>query len=293
MKLELFRTFWGFSGDPRDVVCPMRSAGFDGIEAQVPQAPHDRERLGQVLEDEGFAFIAEVTTGGGYVPIRAATPDVHLRDLEESIVRGKALKPCFFTVIAGCDAWPLAVQVEFFSRALDIAAKHDVVCSFETHRSRSMFNPWVTRDIVRAVPHLKLTCDFSHWVVVCERLLDGEEDTLAELVPHAHHVHARVGYPQGPQVPHPAAAEYRTCLEWHQRAWEQIWAAQRRQGYATTTMTPEFGPDGYLHTLPFTHAPVADLWEINAWMAAQERQHYDAFLRRAQIAPGMTARHAG
>jgi hypothetical protein len=39
-------------------------------------------------------------------------------------------------------------------------------------------------------------------------------------------------------------------------------------------MTPEFGPDGYLHRLPFTRAPVADLREINRWMATTERRHY-------------------
>lgn len=43
-------------------------------------------------------------------------------------------------------------------------------------------------------------------------------------------------------------------------------------------MTPEFGPDGYLHTLPFTNAPVADLWEINTWMGREERRHIAAFL---------------
>ena len=32
-------------------------------------------------------------------------------------------------------------------------------------------------------------------------------------------------------------------------------------------MTPEFGPDGYLHTLPYKKAPVADLDNINRWMA--------------------------
>ena len=42
-------------------------------------------------------------------------------------------------------------------------------------------------------------------------------------------------------------------------------------------MTPEFGPDGYLHTLPFTNAPVADLWELNCWMAKNEREHFNDY----------------
>jgi hypothetical protein len=41
---------------------------------------------------------------------------------------------------------------------------------------------------------------------------------------------------------------------------------------APRTITPEFGPDGYLPQLPFTGQPVADLEEINrslgAWIKA-------------------------
>jgi hypothetical protein len=134
------------------------------------------------------------------------------------------------------------------------------------------------------VPGLRLTCDFSHWVNVCERLLESEWDTILELAPHAHHVHGRVGYPQGPQVPHPAAPEYAEALESHQRMWEALWTSQIARGYTVTTMTPEFGPDGYLHTLPFTNAPVADLWDINVWMGHEERRHLSNFLSERQAA---------
>jgi hypothetical protein len=40
----------------------------------------------------------------------------------------------------------------------------------------------------------------------------------------------------------------------------------------TVTMTPEFGPDGYLHLLPFTRQPVAGLWELNVWMGGELRR---------------------
>ncbi|WP_429301039.1 sugar phosphate isomerase/epimerase family protein [Paraburkholderia sp. GAS199] len=284
MKFELFKTFWGFDGGPRDAAPLVRAAGFDGIEAPVPASGAARETFAQEIADARLGFIAEITTAGSYVPDRSATPDDHLRDFEAKIVWGKPLAPRFFNVMAGCDAWPLATQTGFFARAVEIAAKHDAICSFETHRGRSFFNPWITRDVVRAVPELRLTCDFSHWVNVCERLLDGaggEWETILELAPRAHHVHGRVGFPQGPQVPHPAAPEYADCLASHQRMWEALWTAQIANGYTTTTMTPEFGPDGYLHTLPFTGAPVADLWEINTWMGREERRHFASFLAAA------------
>jgi hypothetical protein len=278
MRLALFKTFWGFTGGPREAGALVRAAEFDGIEAQVPSGEAERNHFARAITDEGLDFIAEITTAGSYVPERSATPDDHLRDLEAKLIWVKPLRPRFCNVIAGCDAWSAPVQIDFFARAVELEAKHGVICSFETHRGRSFFNPWITRDVVRAVPQLKLTCDFSHWTVVCERLLDSEWDTLAELAPHAHHVHGRVGYPQGPQVPHPAAPEYAGCLASHRRIWELLWNAQLANGYTVTTMTPEFGPDGYLHTLPFTDAPVADLWEINTWMGREERSHFAGFL---------------
>ena len=156
-----------------------------------------------------------------------------------------------------------------------MAAGHGVTLSYETHRSRSLFNPWTTRRIVEALPEIRLTADFSHWCVVCERLVDTELDVIEAIAGNIRHVHARVGYDQGPQVPHPAAPEYAEALAAHQRWWEIIWRKQKQQGYGITTMTPEFGPDGYLHLLPFTREPVGDLRSINNWMAETERRHFN------------------
>jgi len=49
------------------------------------------------------------------------------------------------------------------------------------------------------------------------------------------------------------------------------------RGTRSFTMTPEFGPDGYLQCAPFTGVPVADLWEINRWIGLRQR---DRFTRR-------------
>ena len=196
--------------------------------------------------------------------------------------------PLFLTVIAGCDAWSLEQSVEFFGRALAIGRGAGIPLSFETHRSRSFFNPWITRDILRQLPELKLTCDFSHWCVVCERLIDTEPDVLALCARRAHHIHARVGYDQGPQVPHPAAPECAGALAAHERWWRQIWDSQSHRGLAVSTLTPEFGPDGYLHCLPFSGEPVADLAAVNAWMAQRQRQNFAGWRPARQRNPVMT-----
>ena len=78
----------------------------------------------------------------------------------------------------------------------------------------------------------------------------------------------------------PLVMEYAEVLAFHQRHWESIWSSQEKRGLQTTTLTPEFGPDGYLHHLPFTDVPVADLWQLNQWMARCERQHFHRFTSR-------------
>ncbi len=274
MELQLFKTLWGHSGSLSEAADQAIEAGFVGLEgnADVPQAR--RDELQSTLQTRQLHYIQEIVTAGGYVPRRQATLEEHVSDVERQLQLGRPLAPKWVTVIGGCDGWSLDQSVRFFSEAQEIAARMNIACSFETHRSRSLFNPWITLAVLQRLPELKLTCDFSHWVVVMERQLDDDWDVVREVARHAHHIHARVGYDQGPQVPHPAAPEYAGALASHQRYWETIWSMQRGKGASITTMTAEFGPDGYLHTLPFTQLPVADLWEINAWMGRTEREHF-------------------
>lgn len=277
MKLLIFRSLWtnGFNLDAALADCG--DGAFDGVEGPVPVA--DRREFSAKLADSGTAFVAEIATGGGYVP-SDPSPAGQLEDFRRRAEAALDCSPLFLTVLAGCDAWPLAQSVDFFGRALEIAGQLGVTASFETHRSRPTFNPWATRRLLEELPGLRLTCDFSHWCCVCERLvLDSEPDILALCAARAHHVHARVGYEQGPQVPHPAAPEYGEAIEAHERWWDAIWTAQT--GRPFTTLTPEFGPDGYLQARPFSKFPAADLDEVNRWMAARQRDRFNARLTSA------------
>jgi sugar phosphate isomerase/epimerase len=267
-RLVLFRSLWtnGFNLDGAIADC--RTDVFDGVEGPV------REGYAERLIDAGVPFIAEISTGGGYVP---ETRDMgkHLDDFARKVAAALDASPLFVTALAGCDSWPVALSVEFLGRAVEFVEQTGVPASFETHRSRSTFTPWVTAELLRQLPALHLTCDFSHWCCICERLvLDEESDLLALFVSRARHIHARVGYDQGPQVPHPAAPEYQDALDAHERWWGEIWRARSNAGCEFVTMTPEFGPDGYLHTLPFTKTPVASLDKINGWMAVRLRERF-------------------
>jgi hypothetical protein len=274
MKLQIFKTLWGHTADFDAAVAACHEDNFDGIEGQAPATTATRNEWKFKLAANDLGYIAEICTAGSYVPMRHAPVSEHLESLCRQAENAIECHPLFLNVIAGCDAWPVSQSVEFFGQAMAAMNNLDIVASFETHRSRSFFNPWTTRDILRQLPALKITCDFSHWCVVCERLIDTEPDIIALCAERAHHIHARVGYDQGAQVPHPAAPEHRAALEAHERWWAQIWRSQFERGASFSTMTPEFGPDGYLHCLPFTGAPVANLQQINKWMAECQRRRF-------------------
>lgn len=274
MDIRFYKTFWGFNGDHAAFARAAREDGYDGLELPAPADPAARAGLRTVLDDHGFDMVAEICTGGSYVPDRRATVQDHLDDFARKLDDAVAMSPRQLNCMAGLDAWPIAQSIEFFGRLIEMVKPTGLMISFETHRSRILFNPWVARDLVLALPDLYFTCDFSHWCVVCERLIDTEEEALQVIIPRARHIHGRIGYDQGPQVPHPAAPEYAQALAAHQRWWARCWDAMADAGLEVATMTPEFGPDGYLHHLPFTDVPIADLRQINHWVMTTERRHF-------------------
>jgi hypothetical protein len=276
MQILAFASAWTF-GDLAACRSEVKSGCFDGIEGPAPATVSAAREYGRRLAGEGIPFIAEVCTGGGYAPASAVSVETHWQQFREQAERSVAAAPLFLSCLAGSDSWPLGKAVEFLGRALDLGRELGVELSFETHRSRPTFHPWSTAELLRVLPELRLTCDFSHWCVVCERLVDDEQ-ALELSISRARHIHARVGYAQGPQVPDPRAPEYAAELAAHEDWWSRIARSLQARGAISLSLTPEFGPDGYLHHAPFSNTPVADLADINRWMAERQRARLGALL---------------
>jgi hypothetical protein len=280
LQLDVFKSLWGWQGDWSQCAAQVREMGGVGVEARMPLEAAAQQAMAHSLQQEGLAYIAVVFTGGDVIPDQRWTAQQHLERLQRALDGAGVLQPRFLNLLAGNDRWPLAQHVDFFGRAQALADAAGVLCSWETHRGSSLFSPWVTLALIEQLPQLRFTADISHWVVVCERLLNDAADDLTPFIDRVHHIQARVGYDQGPQVPHPAAPEYAGAVGFHQSLWQAVWASQRKRGYGVSTLTPEFGPDGYTHLLPFTRAPVADLWELNRGMARTQRQQFDLWSER-------------
>jgi len=284
MRLALVRHLWGVDlSRGLGPLAPLwRERGYEALEAAVRMVP-DRNDLAHTLRDHAFHLIAQVHTNG-LTP--GGTVRAHLDSLTEQLEACLDLEPLFFNAHSGYDGWSEAEAVDYFGQALELESRYGVVICHETHRQRYLGFPWHLPALSKAFPSLKLTCDFSHWVCVCERLLPDLDGILESAARQCHYLHARVGFEQGPQVPDPRAPEYARHLAAHERWWQQVWAAQSARGMALSPLAPEFGPPPYLPTAPYTQRPVAELAEICDWMARRAREQFERHQGRQAPAPG-------
>ena len=283
-ELVLFQSLWGFCGTLEQAIARALSSGFDGLEVNLRHPAlkqRDPQQIANLLEQAGLTLILELVSGGDYVPSLDVSWQQHLEDLEQQLKQADRLQPLRINLITGSDSWSSATQDRFLSELLDRLDQCRTPVSLETHRSRCLFNPWAIAEQLSKHPRLRLTADISHWCAVSERLLTPELEPIQAIAPRVDHIHARVGHSQGPSVGHPFAPESADALEAHRRCW-QLFALHQQQrhqqrqqdghqrprnGHHCITITPEFGPDGYLPTLPFTGMAVADLDGINTAMA--------------------------
>jgi sugar phosphate isomerase/epimerase len=260
MKILFTKAKWErFEQELEPFLADTKAAGFDATEIYTPSVRESPSECIRLHESVGLKLVAQIITEG-------ATPAEHMRVLEERFLRAVECGPILVNCHTGRDIWPMDDNLRIFDRALELEARHGIPFCHETHRSRPLFSGPSTAALLEARPALKLTADFSHWMCVHETDLADQPGALAAAVQASHHVHARVGHSQGPEVPDPRVAEWRPWLERSLEIWRRIVAARRASGAGFLTIAPEFGPPPYMPTLPATGEPLADAWEINCWM---------------------------
>jgi hypothetical protein len=255
MQLKLIKALWGMQGSYEEQFSRSAAEGYAGIEAPLPP-PEQEQRFRELLIHYHFDYIAQVVSS-----------DDHQASFAKQVMQAASFQPLLIVSHSARDCMSEAEQDDFFKGALTVESDVGIPIAHETHRYRAMFTPWTTSRLLRRFPELKITADFSHWCTVCESLLEDQAEHVALAVERAIHIHGRVGFAQGPQVPHPGAHEYCNELAAFDNWWKQIFAARFKEGKTSMTFTPEFGPPGYMHTLPFSNQAVVDLWKVNQWMA--------------------------
>ena len=126
------------------------------------------------LKENSFQWIPQIFSND-FIP--GGTVREHLDSLRTQIEECLDHAPLFFNAHSGYDNWSPAEAEDFYGQALALEKEVGIPISHETHRLRYFATPWQTRHILNRFPELLVTCDFSHWVCVCERLLpDMERD---------------------------------------------------------------------------------------------------------------------
>jgi hypothetical protein len=281
MHLQLVRHLWGVTEPLATALPKFKAQGFTAIETPVLwMSPEQRAEFRDLLAQHQLGLVVQIFTGA-FDPKAVRTPEVDLESLKQQAADALTLKPLFINAHSGYDAWTLAEMRRFYQASAAFEASLPVPLVHETHRGRCFYSPWIVRELLPELPKLRFTADFSHWCCVAERLIDDQIDIIKAVARQTHHIHARVGHSEGPQVNDPRAPEWAEALAAHERWWDLVWDAQQAAGMTTTTLCPEFGPAGYMQTLPFTNVPVADLMDICTWQAKRQAER---FAKRPQIA---------
>eukprot|EP00730_Choanoeca_flexa_P001476 TRINITY_DN10650_c0_g2_i3.p1 TRINITY_DN10650_c0_g2~~TRINITY_DN10650_c0_g2_i3.p1 ORF type:complete len:317 (+),score=58.16 TRINITY_DN10650_c0_g2_i3:42-992(+) len=299
MKLLMFRSLWGavkqFDG-PHTVEAAVKAfaaLGYDGIEVPYKLVLDvGRQRFRDILSDNNMKVGFQIFTDGPVIPGVAGvaggpfaghpspgeSPQEHYEVFREQVRGAMEYDPVFVDSHSGKDYFTVDQADEFFQQAIELqkTEAEGLLLMHETHRKRYLHSPWVARDFVPRYPDLKLCADLSHFINIAETDCQDPvlNDVIHSLAPQVYHIHARVGYDHGPQVNDPRAPEWKEYLEGHEAWWDAIWDAQEARGQERTTLCPEHGPPNYQQTLPYTRQPVADIAEVNHFIALRQQKRF-------------------
>ena len=272
MRLKFLYPHWGSESlSMSSFFETVSSNGFDGIEINIPQDASLQKELHSQLNHQRqhnpeFICVAQQVLG-----IKTETPHQYLERVKQRLEALVEFKPNFINSHTGRDYYffdencRIIEAIENFSERTNIPVYHEI------HRGRFTFHSLTTLRYLEKFPSLKLVGDLSHWCVVSEAMLQNQNAIITQVIPHIHHVHARVGFEQSPQVNNPFAPEWQSYLQQFLVWWKQI--LEQHKAKEQFTITPEFGPYPYMPQQPFTKEPLADQKMINLKMKDYLKTH--------------------
>ncbi|HXB92077.1 MAG TPA: hypothetical protein VNU72_07305 [Puia sp.] len=271
MRVQFFCPRWGseylrwedFFGRARD-------EGYDGVEAGISREMErgEQDRIWNLAEQRGLLLLPQ------HYDTVDADPGRHFAAYCEWLERMEDYPAVKINSQTGRDIFGPETNKALMEVASQFSEVTGVAVVHETHRHKFSFAAHITKEYLEEMPELKITLDASHWVCVAESFLEDQAAAMELAIERTEHIHARVGYPEGPQVMDPRAPEWQTALQHHLRWWDAVVARCRKEGAASVTITPEFGPYPYLAELPYSRLPITDQWEVNAWMMRLLKERY-------------------
>jgi sugar phosphate isomerase/epimerase len=251
------------TGGLEEQFAQIAEAGYDGVESAVEE-----------ITDGGYfkSLLREFNLE--YIPLIYTEEASQFESLKRLAYLASEFQPKKIIAHAGRDLWSFEDYIRFFNGALLLERQIGIPIAHETHRRRPLFSPMNTLQILREIPELKINADLSHWCCVTESMLEDHQEAIELAARRAIHIHTRVGYENGPQVPDPRAPEWADHLAKFEEWWKLIIDEHKKREEEELTITPEYGPPSYMQTIPFENKPVADLWEVCLWSAERFREMF-------------------
>jgi sugar phosphate isomerase/epimerase len=258
-ELLFFQTNWGFEGSWEAFFLKTKSSGYDGVEVWLPKNARVQQEVSKGLKKHQLKVIYLCGTN------KSLSFKESLLAYENDLKRAIVQKPYAINSHTGSDFFSFEQNMKFLKLANDLSNKYNIPIHHETHRGRFSYALPETKRYLNSDSAFRLTLDISHWMVVHESLLAQQQQLLDEVMERTDHIHARVGFEEGPQVNNPQAPEWDKALNRHLSIWESIILSHWKTG-KPMTITTEFGPPNYLPTAPFTQKPLSDQWEANVFI---------------------------
>ena len=268
MEIKVLCPVWGHENIPiEDFARKVKDAGFDGLDTWVPEDRTERRRLHRTIKELDLLWVSHQWQA------RGASPGDFQHSFRHYLEISAEGDPLFITSHTGKDYFSFEQNLALLDVAAAFTKETGKLVVHETHRGRIGFHPASAMDFFKVHP-FSITADLSHWTCTTESLLENFPEAVDEAIRRTVHVHARVGFEQGPQISDPRAPEWQPTVNHFLGWWDRIVEGRRKAGAPLLTFTAEFGPPPYLPTIPFTRQSVADQFTINAYMKDLLKERY-------------------
>lgn len=258
-EILFFQTNWGYNGGIEDFIEKAKKSGYDGVEIWLPAEPEKQNIISKALKKFDMKVIFLCGTN------RNLKFEESLIEYKNYLKKAIDQKPLAINSHTGSDFLTYDQNMAFIDAANNLSKASNIPIYHETHRGRFSYSLPETIKYLEKNDNLFLTLDISHWMVVHESLLKNQDKFINSVINRSNHIHARVGFEEGPQVNDPSAPEWKNIVERHLDIWEAVITKNLKEKN-NVTITTEFGPPNYMPTLPITKKPTSDQWNSNVFI---------------------------
>ncbi len=256
-RLQIGQALWGMEQLPfnapaawtlEEKIARVKDAGFEHLECWLG-TPEQQNTTPPLVQGAGLQLAL------GHRPMNLA------QTLEHVEIAAKI--GAKWTMCQPASAYhSLSEVVEMVRAGAELAAQNGVCYFVETHRNNFTETIPQTLQLIEAVPEIKITADFSHFVV-CGEFYGGENEgfleKVAPIIARVAHAHGRIS--NGEQVQVDVGDGQTAPARFFVRIWTEIFKTWRQSAQPGDILpfSPELGPPRYAITAP-DGKEISDRW---------------------------------